>query len=147
MSWTMWHVNGIGFDTARATEEDVEKFLRNHLETLKKSERPEIQSIVEYLENTEDGSAEIEDIEELTLCYCLAEPISEVMDIETGLFFDCPGLTDEGEDFVIYCARYPWSMNETEKNLSYETLCETMKKYADELNVPLDSDTDLVYSG
>lgn len=149
MSWTMWHVNGSGFDVAEATPEAYKKFVLNHESSLRCAFLwTSIDDFIRYLKETDMKKVSIDDIRDAWDGIAVAEPIAIVIHQETDLHVASPGLSDEGEDYVLFGTLYPWHMTERERKLtSYEELKEILMPYAKELGVPYEDDADLIYSG
>lgn len=64
--------------------------------------------------------------------------IAYVMRKETNIFID--EIRSEYDWAIMHPETHPWYMNETEKNLTEEKLCEIFKKYFAELGVDVDPD-------
>ena len=147
MRWTMWHVTGSGFDVADVEQDHLQDFLVNHLDTLSKDQKS-FKGLIESLYQHPLWPITAEKVQELTDSGTAAEPISYIMFKETGIPFQNPGITDDGEDYVLYCASNPWDMTEKEKALSsYEEIKEIMEPYAEELGLNYEDDVDLIYAG
>lgn len=144
MSWTMWHIYGTGFDLEKAEISAYKKFINNHLASLQAATRPEYtNNLLQSLANddiTKDG------IRETSNNWSIAEPVAIIMSYETNINFDSPGMTDDGEDCILFTAREPWDYSDTEKALTPETLNDTINKYASEFGLKAE-DFDLIYSG
>ena len=150
MSWTMWHVCGIGFDCAFASDENMRKFWNNHINTLTK-----VYKDTDILEKVSKIEADIEadpnisfsaELFEISENMTVSEFIAAVMKEETGINFGFPSLTDDSEDCVVFFEAYPWGYNEQERSLTMEELVQIMGRYADELGVKVNTDLDLVYA-
>ncbi len=150
MSWTMWHVYGTGFDVSKADPGRFKQFLLNHAEKMSETMHDEsnYSKTIEALRCNKFGREEMEDLSYLTDRGTVAELIGMIMTAETNIGFCVPGTTDDGEEYVLFTAMYPWQMNETEKGLdTFEKLFGIMKRYGDELGLKTEEDVDLTYSG
>ena len=152
MSWTMWHTVGIGIALDEVKTDDFVSFCKNtkHKKAFEK-----------YLASYKDGGKgvlsaldemvkedSIDPMLEVTDMGTLSEVIAGIMRIETDIDFYAPGLTDDGEDVVMFSEKYPWHMTEKERHLDLNKLLEIMRPYAEELKVPNSlGDYDLIYSG
>ena len=160
MSWSMWHIYGIGFPVHEAKNDRLEAFIRSHEDTLDKisvatgAYSSVTADIIAYLddaihrrEDEENGIGLFEALAELNTVYSVADVISNIMSYETGVTFTAPSITDDGEDYVLFTAANPWEYNWTEKDLTFEFLLSIMDKDARELGVDVNKDVDLVYAG
>lgn len=128
MSYHTWSTDGFGFcvDDIKTTPERVLKLAELNNETLK--------DLREYLSETyTDGYVDedltMEDFDDFEgnygergLSTILREVINEELSIVWADDFD-------GVDFILYCPRYPWSLKETEKNLTKEDVENILMKY------------------
>ena len=153
MHWTMWHIYGPGFDVADAEPDRIRNFLREHEPALAKEaekiEDEEGRTLHELLHDAAISDSEFVDtlIDLEYKCGNVAPYIGCVMSEETGIRFDTPGTTEDGEDCVMFCPAMPWEYNEKEKPLTQDELFGLIQKYADELGVKFNPDLDLVYDG
>ena len=160
MGWSMWHVYGTGFNAARVEPEAYRDFICKHAQALRDAgwknrlyfganaaQVKGVDEFVAFLTEDECFPPKIGDLWIYLDTHRAADPVSVIMTQETGVKFDAPGATDEGDDFVLFIAREPWNYNETERNLTQEALFGIMRKYADELGVSFEEDVDLTYAG
>lgn len=157
MSWDMWHVYGYGFETdsSRITEEKLMRFIKNHHDSLEKISpgmTKMLDAVIEDVEKEKKIPDWAEDeIKNCVDCGCYGEIIAKVMKAETGIDFCCTGMTDEGEEAVIFMSAYPWEYNEKEKTLTKDSLTEIFRKYGEELMEDVVVDNidyiDYVFSG
>ena len=153
MSWSMWHIDGIGFALSEVHPDKYKAFLKKHMRSLENAKCRYAKELLDHLndgpleEGVEACQVELDVIQEMTDNYTLSEPVAVIMTQETGIRFSAPGLTDEGEDYVLFTAANPWEYNAKEKELTFEGLKAIMKKYSEELCVKLEDDVDLVYAG
>ena len=152
-TWTMWHVCGTGFDVAKVEPQKYRDFIVSHRESLERSVGKDtvsniIYSLTERPSEIGETVPDMDDIrDEMDLC-TIAEPVAYIMKTETNIRFCAPGVTDDGEEYVLFTAMNPWRMNETEKGLdTFEKLFGIMKKYGDELGLKTEEDVDLTYYG
>jgi len=80
-----------------------------------------------------DGYVEAEDEYDISGCGSFYSVIAYIMRKETGVFID--EVRSEYDWAIMHPETHPWYMNETEKNLTEEKLCEIFKKYFAELDV------------
>lgn len=156
MSWDIWHVYGYGTPTDPTVIEENKMldFIKKHKTSLEQT-RPDIANRLNQLfediaeENGEPDFDIGKAILETTYTNCYAEIIASIMTHETGITFDCTGLTDEGEEAVIFCPSYPWDNNAKEKDITINDLNTLFFKYMKELtDEPIKVDfIDYVFSG
>lgn len=151
MSWDMWHVTGTGFDTSFVVPDKYRDFILNHRQSLEAvMDTDTVQNLIHYLterpNELEEYIIDLDDIRDMMSTWTISEPIACIMYEETGIRFDYPGVTEYGEDCVLFTSRDPWNYSQIERDLTYERLREIMGKYAGELGIKVDN-YDLVYSG
>ena len=145
MSWSMWHVYGKGFKVDSLDGEKLLEFMENHKESLDDGYK----QMLEDLKLTEYPIDLDEDVRQYTDFCTVSEIIAYVMRRETKIGFEHCGISDDNEDAVIFCACYPWQMNDAERELTSEKLKEISLKYMKELDIP-ESEydyLDFVFSG
>ena len=136
MSWDMWHVYGYGFasDESKLSEDKLVEFAKNHLDSLRNAKYSNLEALRDYLNDLDAGAdCSEETIREITDTNTAAEIISTAMSQETGIRFETTGLTDYGEEAVIFGPGYPWNFTEKEQGLTEEDLDNIVKKYTKEL--------------
>ena len=146
MSWTMWHVTGYGFSCENIDPEDFISFCKKHDYAFSKA------SWATYIKEAFPElpvKKDMDIIRELTDFGTISEIIAGIMRYETGIDFFSPGLTDDGEDVVLFEAKYPWALTKSELALKdTASLYDVMRSYASELNASgTIGEYDLVYSG
>lgn len=143
MSKNYWHVIGHGFDLQNVTKDNYDSFMRNHMETLKRVyDGWKDTSILLYHE----GQSNKGYFGAVRYKYnSLSEPVAAVISEETSIRCQAPGVTEDGEDCVIFVPEYPWRFNMKEKWLNYNDLEYNMSIYAEELGVDFTPNIDLVY--
>ena len=143
----MWHCYGHGFDCSKATNEKLADFCKKHEDALAGYGR--ILELNRLLEGIENSSADAIDFTEVTDNGTVGEIIAHVIQKETNVTVCSTGLTDEGDDVVMFMEMYPWHMTDEDRGLKdAEALYELLKPYAKELDAEDTlGDFDLVYSG
>lgn len=150
MSWNMWHVEGIGISCNNVSAEKVHDFFYKHYNSVKKWMDPNYFTDLDALFNEKDiRNITNEDIRDLMCFGTISEIAAAAMRVETGIRFDAPGISDDGEDCVLFVPQYYWDFNEAEKKLTCrDDLEKILLPYAEELGVADTIDSyDLVYSG
>jgi len=132
-------VYGYGFNSD-CDEEKLIDFIKEHKETFCESDREKelYKEMLDYTENEYDLEDLFEDYScDNTGMEGMGAVIANIMSRETGIRFaycqpdgDCDTLAS-----VVFEERYPWMVNETEKELTEEKLSNICKKYMDELGI------------
>lgn len=130
-----YHVKGIGFDIYSVGEENFAKFVRNHRDTVRKNCVGTY--VLEIIGDENDWDCDpIQEVADQMPHVTIADLIAFVMEQETGISFSSHGVSDDGEDAVIFTPLYPWEQTEAEKKLtSYQALYDVCKPYMDELGI------------
>lgn len=152
MSMRSCFVYGYGFNSD-CDEEKLIDFIKEHKESFCKSDREKelYKEMLHYTENEYDLEDFFEDYScDNTGVKGIGAVIANIMSRETGIRFaycqpdgDCDTLAS-----IVFDEKYPWSFNETEKELTEEKLSNICKKYMDELGIVDNPDyLDLEYYG
>ena len=142
MSWSMWHEEGLGFDTTNVSIDKLKGFFKKHEEALHK-----IKLYNDLMEEIKRDDIMIDKVREFTDNFTIGEIIAWVMTVETGIQFCSPGLSDDSEEAVLFTRCFPWEYNDREKTLTEDTVKEIMKPYSNELGIENIDFIDLTFSG
>lgn len=93
------------------------------------------------------GNATICDMEDFTESGSITDIISFIMHKETDIAFESFSASEEGYKCVLFTACFPWRLNDIEKGLTYDSLIEIIRPYADELGIDYVGDHTLTYGG
>ena len=140
MSWDMWHTYGYGIETNPAVipKEKLIAFIKNHKQTIEDKD-PRLSFVLNVTiaecESTDNISNEefAEEIQACTDSGCYAEIIALVMSEETGIEFCSTGISDEGEEAVIFPRAYIWEYSDKEKQLNKDDIDNLFAEYTKEL--------------
>ena len=78
----------------------------------------------------------------------LSGVVADVMSKETDVRMDFLREQEEDTEYIVFTEALPWHLNDTEKELTEESLTDIFKKYFDELEIPLEmGDVKLEYCG
>ena len=147
MSMRSSFVYGYGFEIYKTSDEELIEFIKNHKDTFCKSdeEKELYNRILNYRE--EDYNYGLEELFEDEMYACdysgqegFGAPISNIISRETNIRFQYEmGCSDCcSNPSVLFSETYPWNCNETEKNLTIESLTETLLPYVEELGLSKD---------
>lgn len=127
MSYHTWTTNGFGFcvDDIKTTPERILKLAALNEKTYK--------DLIEYLNafasECKDEDLTIDDFDDFEgdygdrgLSCIIREVINNELPIVFADDFDCV-------PYILYCPRYPWSLEDKEKRLTKEDVEEVFKKY------------------
>lgn len=132
-------IYGYGFNSD-CDEEKLIDFIKEHKETFCKSDREK--ELYNDMLNYTESECDLEDFFEDYSCdntgmEGIGSVIANIMSRETGVRFaycqsdgDCDTLAS-----VVFEERYPWMVNEIEKELTEEKLSNICKKYMNELGI------------
>lgn len=139
MSMSSSFIYGYGFNSD-CDEGRLIDFIKEHKEAFCKSDREKelYSDMLNYTESEYDLEDFFEDYScDNTGMEGIGAVIANIMSRETGIRFaycqpdgDCDTLAS-----VVFEEKYPWMVNETEKELTEEKLSNICKKYMDELGI------------
>lgn len=152
MSMRSSFIYGFGFNSD-CNEGKLIDFIKNHKETFCESDKEKelYEEILDYTENEYDLKDLFEDYScDNTGTEGVGAVIANIMSRETGIeFVYCQSDANcDTPASVVFDEKYPWLLNETEKELTEEKLSNICKKYMDELGITDDPDyLELEYYG
>ena len=164
MSWSMWHENGIGFETDAISKNAFVAFMINHRGVVEtwdwkqcaaglprhKTGNDLLEDLAKFGDVPEWTEDELDIIEEYFPDAGIAEPIGMIMHKETGIRFCAYPPDDDGRTAVMFAPEWPWTATASERLLTSEDdLRRIIKRYTKELEMPEDTnlEVDLTYSG
>lgn len=143
MSMDLYHVTGCGFDIETVTRKVYSRFIEKHRHSLGCEHFDEL---MKFLKKT--GDAEFYEYRDYTRFTSLSEPVSEIINTETGIGVFAPGDSDGLGDCVVFSPLFPWEYSEKERSIkSMSELVSILEPYARELGTKVDTDLDLIYYG
>ena len=142
----MWHVYGIGLNIDKVEEETYISFLKKHKKSLPPRFVMQVDELIHDCAKDHDLLF-LSEMQEITDNGSISWPIAQIITAETGVRFDCPGRTEDDEDYVLFTKGYPWRFNEKERGLDEMSLTMLLEPYAKELGIAVEDDVDLVYAG
>lgn len=144
MSMQTTIIYGFGFEAKRIELSKAIEFIYNHKDAIKEHYSSFAPEFVANVFNNKLNESNAEEIlpETGNGCdwdvFCMAcDVIANIMKTETNIGFQYEMGQEDcySEPCIILPETLPWYMNETEKNLTYESIIKIIKKYLDELNI------------
>ena len=131
-------IYGYGFNSD-CDEEKLIEFIKTHKDTFCKSDKEKklYKDMLSYAEKKYD----LEDFFAYYSCdnmdtEGIGAVIANIMSRETGIRFTyCPSGDCCLHDSIVFKEKYPWQINESEKELTEEKLLNICKKYMNELGI------------
>lgn len=128
MSYEVWSVNGFGFcvDDIKTTPEKILK-----LAALNENTFSDLREYLDsfYEEGYKDDELTMDDFYdfegeygEMGLSAILRKAIKRELSVEWADNFD-------GDNYILYCPSYPWTLQENESNLTKEDVIKIFEKY------------------
>lgn len=131
-------IYGMGFEVD-LTNKQLKNFILKHENTVKSLKRGN--EVLDYIVNTENKDLDIlEDFADYTNTVIGNESaygiIVDVIYKETGIPIEYHAGQEDDTDVIIYTARYPWELSDTEKLRTADSLENTFNKYIAEFENP-----------